>query len=112
MKTSPRPARTNPIATLLWRVDLITLIICLPGCGASHLAPSRFTAHQPSDQALKPPERVKLSVAQILNERNHEEHQDVSHLWVSVKRQLFEQQGAYGEQHAEANRDQKKDHQR
>src|SRR4030095_9049784 len=112
MKTSPRPARTNPIATLLWRVVLITLIICLPGCRSSHLTPARFTAHEPSDQALKPPERVELSVAEVLNYCNHEEHEDLSHLWVSVKSQLFEQQRAHGEQHAETNRKQQKDQER
>src|SRR5262245_23288088 len=71
----------------------------LPGRGALHVAPAPARARGPLPQALQAPQRGELAVAEVLDDRDGYEGQELRRPLVDVERNLLEQQRAGREHH-------------
>src|SRR5262245_24237770 len=78
----------------------------LPGGGALHVAPAPARARGKLPQALQPPQRGELAVAEVLDDRHRGEGQELGRTLVDVEGNLLEQQRAGREHHAQPDREQ------
>src|SRR3954464_7422753 len=85
-------------ATIRMRGARVISIRLLPARAALHLAPADARARHPLPQSLQPPQRIDLPVAEVLDDRDDGEDEQLAAPPVGVERDLLQQQRAHRQQ--------------